>query len=266
MPKVISKPPTNSEYARYTRAASPVRQRIIALSAGEPGSRKTSFWLEAPGPIVVFSMDRGLDGVIQRYQDQKDIYVKEYPWFPVGDDVVQRANDVRAEFIEDYEHAIQQTNTRTIVLDKGDDFWSLYRMAEGLTGGDAQKDYAVVNAKMRHLLNLAKESDINLGIIAGLKDKWGPVVNKRTGQVGSGPTGERVPAGFKEMEGLVHMVLIHSGLSPATWQMSVGKVRGPGSMDLAEQTFPYDLGNGETMTFSAFGQMVFPDSTEESWR
>ena len=259
----MAKVKPTDEFSRYDKATQPVKQRIIALSAGEPGSRKTSFWLEAPGPIIVFSMDRGLDGVIQRYQETKDIYVKEYPWFPIGEDVVERASEVRAEFIEDYEHAM--TIARTVVLDKGDDFWNLYRMAEGLTGGDAQKDYAVVNAKMRHLLNLAKASDINLGVIAGLKDKWGPVVNRRTGQVGQGPTGERVPAGFKEMEGLVHMVLIHTGLSPATWQVQVGKVRGPGSMDLAEQTFPFDLGNGETLTFAKFGMMVFPDSDESSW-
>lgn len=252
-----------SEFSRYTRANAPAKQRIIAISAGEPGARKSSFWLEAPGPIIVHSMDRGLEGVVERYQDEKEIYYFEYPWVPSGDDAVERAKDVQAEFIENYEHSVQ--HARTVILDRETDIWALYRFAEGLTGGDNQKDYAEANAKMRHLINLAKASDINLGVIEGMKDKWGAVVNKRTGQVSQGPTGERVPAGFKEMEGLVHMQLIHRGLSPATWSVTVGKVRGPGAMELAEQTFPYELGGGEVLSFATFAQLVFPQSELEDW-
>jgi hypothetical protein len=201
---------------------------------------------------------------VERYQGEKEIWYHEYPWSPSGDDTdVEKAKDVRDEFTENYAYSVQKA--RTVVLDKETDLWQLFRIADGLTGGDNQKDYAGVNARMRHLVNLAKASDVNLGIIEGMKDKWGPVLNKRSGVVGQGPTGERVPAGFKEMEGLVHMVLIHTGLSPATWQVQVGKVRGPGSMDLAEQTFPFDLGNEETLTFGAFAQLVFPDSSEKDW-
>lgn len=256
----------SNRFSRFKKAEDPLIPRIIAASAGEPGSRKTSFWLEAPAPIVLHSMDRGLEGVVQRYQEIKDIYFKEYDWSVQGDDPVQAAKDTWEEFFENYKESIElckSTSDRrsgTVVLDKEPDFWLLNRFASGLTGGDNQKDYAEANSKMRELVNLAKQSDVNLGFIQGLKDKWGKVVSK-AGHSSQGPTGERVPAGFKEIEGLVHMVLLHKGLSLDTWSITVGKVRGPGAMELAEQEFTYNM----VPSFTDFAQLVFPDTLESDW-
>ncbi len=256
---------TTDPLAGFHRATSAEynKHRLIGISCGEPGSRKTSFWLEAPGPIVIFSLDQGLEGVINRVLDEqphKDIRVCEYTWIPRKDDedgaLQQRAIEIRDEFTEKYEIAIQ--NARTVILDKESDWWSLYQYAEWGAERGEQRGYDGINSRMRGIINAAKATDINLGLIDSMKDQWGKVVNKRTGAVGSGPTGQRVRAGFKEAAGLVHLELTHSGVGPESWAMTVGKVRGPATGTIAGETYG-------PLSFGEFAQMVFPDSEESEW-
>src|SRR6266404_5659998 len=115
----MAKPP--NEFARYTKTDRSIKQRIIGLSVGEPGSRKTSFWLEAPAPIIVFSFDKGMEGVVSRFPEEKEIYVKEYEWLPTSDTGQEEAIEKRDAFTEDFEHAIQVA--RTVVIDKETDLW-----------------------------------------------------------------------------------------------------------------------------------------------
>src|SRR5712664_1628954 len=67
-----------NEFARYTKADATYKHRIIAASYGEVGTGKTSFWLGAPGPIVVQTLDQGLEGVVERFTANKEIYVANY--------------------------------------------------------------------------------------------------------------------------------------------------------------------------------------------
>ena len=55
---------TTGGLGRFTKASTTLKPRIIAASYGEVGTLKTSFWLGAPGPILVQSLDWGLEGVI----------------------------------------------------------------------------------------------------------------------------------------------------------------------------------------------------------
>ena len=64
-------------FNQFKRANEPSKPRIIGLSKGEVGTGKTSLWLQGPGPLVVFSLDEGLEYVVERYQDEKEIYVAE---------------------------------------------------------------------------------------------------------------------------------------------------------------------------------------------
>lgn len=244
-----------STFARYTKADQPARQRIIGRSFGEPGSRKTSFWLEAPGPIVVFSFDKGLEGVVERYQEEKDIYVAEYDWSPTADLSQEDAIGLRDKFIEDYEHAIQVS--RTVVIDKENDLWELFRYAEFGGPNDAPRNYPQLNQRYRKYINMPKSLDINFGVIQGMKDEWVTKAKSDGGTKGVN-TGNRIATGFADMEGLVHVNIHHIGRSAATWAMEIGKSRGPGGQDVAEQTLP-------SLTFPEFAQLVFPGSDDETW-
>lgn len=244
------------------------RHRLIGMSAGEPGSRKTTFWLEGPSPIAVFSLDQGLEGVVNRVLTEfpeKEIHVWEKEWFPTKDqDLREEAIALRDEFMEQYEIAI--ANARTVLLDKENDFWALFRYAEfGPEANGEQRDYDALNMRYRRLVNMGKASDCNIGFICGMKDKWGAVM-KGNGQKGKGPTGNREPAGFKELSGLVHMVLTHTGVGPADWEFTVGKARGPATLDIAGQPFGKGIENPDMpMTFAEFASLVFPESDPAEW-
>lgn len=249
---------------RYVKAQGLAKHRIIGASFGEPGSGKTSFWLGAPGPIVIMSFDKGLEGVVERFQHDKDIYVAEYDWAPTETLEQDAAITLRDKFIEDYEYAV--ANARTVIWDKEDDIWELFRYAEFGEPKDSPLNYPALNQRYRQLINLPKGSDINFGLIQGMKDEWVPKVNKKTGAQGAVGSGNRVRKGFKEIEGLVHINLEHrrrkvvddTGATRSVFELAIGKARGPGGQDVQDQTF-------ENLTFGDFGQLVFPDSEEGDW-
>ena len=252
---------TASPFARYTRATTEAytKHRLIGLSYGEPGSRKTSFWLEAPGPIVVMSFDKGLEGVVDRVlrdNPSKQIYVKEYEWLPTTETSQEDAITLRDEFTEDFEHAIQ--NARTVLIDKETDLWELFRYAEFGAPNDAPRNYPALNQRYRRLVNMPKALDVNVGFVEGMKDEWGSKVNKKTGAQGAAATGNRIRAGFGELDGLVHLILHHHGVGQNDWAFTVGKVRGPNGVQVAGETLT-------NLTFPEFAMTVFPDSSPEDW-
>lgn len=249
---------------RYTKADSAPRQRIIGLSVGEVGTGKTHFWLGAPGPIVVQSLDKGLEGVVEKFQADKDIYVAEYDWSPTDNLDQDEAVLLRDKFIADYEHALQ--HARTVIWDKESDVWQLFRYAEFGAPNDNPRNYDVLNQRYRKYVNAAKATDINFGCIEGMKDEWVSKFNPKTGKEGARSSGNRLRQGFSELDGLVHITLFHTrerqtdddGIVTPVYSFEVGKARGPGGFDVQEKKF-------EATTFAQFAQMVFPESDDTDW-
>lgn len=257
----------DAKWARYIRADASVKNRFIGLSCGEPGSRKTTFWLEAPGPTVIQSLDQGLEGVVAQVLDKdpsKEIYVSEYSWAPNPDDEIgmlqDQAIEIRDKFTADFEYAIQ--NARTVVWDKEGDVWEMFRYAEFGAANDAPRNYPMLNQRYRRLISMAKASNCNFGLIEGMKDEWVSKTNNKTGAQGAVASGNRIRAGFGELEGLVHMVLTHTGTCADDWALTVGKARGPGGHDVAGQTFAY----ADVPSFVELAQLVFPETSEDDWR
>lgn len=244
-------------FAGFQKANQDYKHRLIGRSYGEGGSRKTSFWLEGPGPIAVFSLDQGLEGVVERYQKDKDIYVKEYDWSPTEELSQDDAVELRNTFLADYEMALE--HARTVIIDKETDLWELFRYAEFGAPNDAPRNYPQLNQRYRRMVNMPKALDINVGFIQGMKDEW-VTVKKRDGSGEKGAnSGRRIPQGFGELEGLVHVNLFHTGHSPDNWAIEVGKVRGPGVPDVADQRF-------EGVTFTELAMLIFPGTSEEDWQ
>jgi hypothetical protein len=205
-----------SGWARFKKADVAPKPRIIGRSAGEVGTGKTHFWLGAPGPIIVFSFDKGLEGVVEQFQDSKDIYIAEYDWYPppVNDDTSdedrdafkQQAIEIREQFTEHFEWAIQ--NARTVLIDKETDLWELQRYAEFGGPSDAPRNYPALNQRVRRLINMPKAMDVNFGIIQGMKDEWATKA-KGDGSTKGYFTGRRTVQGFGEVDALVHLTLFH---------------------------------------------------------
>jgi hypothetical protein len=246
------------DFARFTRCDQPAKPRIIAGSCGEVGTRKTSFWLGAPGPIVVFSFDRGLEGVVEPYQVEKEIYVKEYDWAtaPGCEPDQQMAIDIVAQFDEDFRHAL--TVARTVILDKETDLWSIAKYARfGPPEKGRPDDWEGLKAQIRVWLNAPKPLDINFGVIQAMKNEWVTKNNPKTGKDGITQTGVRIPAGMEEVEAIMHINIEHLH-QDGEFLMKIGKARGPGGRDIQYQTIP-------AVSFGEFAQLVFPDSDEGDW-
>lgn len=252
---------TTDVFSRYTKATTDVKARIIANSVGEVGTGKTSFWLGAPGPIVIQTLDLGLEGVVESHADTKDIYVATYDiGQTIGESFTHaKAEEAAAKFIEDFEHAIG--HARTIVWDRETDVWSLFQYAtfgtDDAYGAAPPKDWDKLKGKLRRMVAMAKASDINFGLIQGMKNEWVPVVNKKTGAKAAGQSGKRIASGMDDIDALVHTNLFHER-EGTDFHITVGKSRGPGGFACQDQTF-------DNLSFADLAMLIYPDTTEENW-
>lgn len=246
---------------RFKLATSLATPRIIAASVGGPGAGKTEFWLGAPAPVVMMSLDHGLEGVVDKFQeryaeahdgDLKQIRVVEYDWAPDASDEKQdgfqdEAKKLRDRFIDDF--TVACAHARTVVWDKETDVWNLFRYAQfGSPKADVARDFDKVNQTMRKWLNHPKSLSINFGLIQDVKEEWASQ-SKKTGGVKR--------AGFREVEGLVHIDLWHERREGKFFTL-VGKARGKGAADVQDKEF-------ENLSFAQLGMLVHPDTDVDDW-
>lgn len=249
--------------------------RTIARSAGEVGSGKTYFWLTAPKPVFVHSIDQGLEGVVEQlmnrgYINEGDVQVAEYDWCP-GDiefkklrnmkesetmDLQDLAIARRDQLIANHFYALE-SGARTIVYDKESDVWQLFRYAEFGAPNDNPKNYDELNQRYIALINAVKSYDCSLGLIQSVKDEWGAFgeVNKSTGRRGLAKSGRRVAWGFDRLDELVFMDIEHIRRD-GEFFLKIGKCRQ--NSNLQDQEVP-------ATTFAEFGTLLIDGSTEDDW-
>lgn len=246
---------TENSLDRFRRSSSQTVTtvpRLIIASVGGPGSGKTQFALTAPGPIVLQSLDWGHEGVIDKFHDKKEIRVVDYDWSPSKEDeqtdgFKDKAIEMRDRFIADYLVACQFA--RSVIWDKETDVWNLFRYAEfGTPKADVPRDFDRVNQLMRKYVNWPKKLAINMCFIEDVRDEW-VSQNKKSGGVKR--------AGFRELEGLVHVDLFHYR-EGGKFYTTVNKARGAGSDTVQDKTF-------ENLSFQMLGMMIFPDSDDSDW-
>jgi hypothetical protein len=262
-------------FERFTLLNDTDKFRVIANSAGEPGSGKTSFWLGAPGPIVILSFDGGLEGIVEPYLREnpgKEIYVATYDTglAPVEneDDAPPEysqdmAIELREKVIKDFNAAIRD-GARTVVIDQESNFWRECSYAEfGAPKTGNPKDWDALKDVERRMVATARASSINLGMIQSMKNEWVSQVNKKTGTKGITQSGNRVPSGHDEIDYLMFHNLMHTrkvrtnleGAQEVYFEIYVGKSH---AKELQEQTF-------ENLSFVEMAQLMFPTSTESDW-
>jgi hypothetical protein len=240
------------------------KQRIIAASYGEVGTLKTSFWLSAPGPILIQSLDRGTEGVADVYMKEhpkKSIYLAEYDanthLIVQEPDAQAAAEAVFAKIETDMRKAIEQ-GIRTIIWDKETQIYEIAKYAVFGAPSDAPSNYYSLFQRYRALINEAKDSDINFGVIQGMKTPWISEM-KATGKMGAKPSKtDRVRRGMPEIEELMHLNIRHFIDEDGDFMLEIGKVRGPGARDIQNTTIAY-------REFPDFATLVFPDTDESEW-
>lgn len=250
--------------AGFQRADQPTKKRLIISVSGVEKSGKTHFALSAPPPIGVINLDIGLDGVVQKWQGEREIYVmdvrvnvQELKGVDIKD-AASEADKAYKKLVKAYKEVLG--DMRSIVWDNATEVWELLRMARfGKLDHVKPHHYAPVNAEYRELLRMAYDQDkTNLILLHKVKDEY---ANDQR-------TGKRVRAGFSDTGFLVQC-------NATAWRDYGSKTDGPPpvpdcfhlSVDDCRQNAELsgmDI-SGADLNFPALAALIFPDTVEEDW-
>lgn len=177
-----------------------MRPNIIVSVTGDPKTGKSHFSLTFPEPIVVYSLDMGLDRVLPHFKG-KNITVKKYP-LPLIDSVRPKAYalPIWNELYSEYKKDVENGEYATIVIDTATALAELARHARTEELGQQSLlpvQYGEVNARLSAVLTAPRISGTNLVVTHHLKDVY----------VDDKATGEQALDGYKRTEGLVDIVL-----------------------------------------------------------
>lgn len=234
----------------FSKASDKIIPRLIASVSGLEKNGKTSFALSTPGPIIYFNLDFGTEGVISRYADKKDIYVKEYRFNRVM--TPDKYINLWSSFTTDYYNALK-SKARTIIVDTATELWELLRLARfGKLTQVLPFHYGPVSAEYITLIREGYSYDKNVILLHKLKKQY--VNDKFSGnyeRAGFGNTGFLVQSNLE---------VYRDGLD-GQFFLKVMDCR-QNSM-LGGLEFPL---TDEFSGFAFLAQMVFPDSTEGDWQ
>lgn len=233
----------------FTRASSAVKHRLIVSVEALEGVGKTTFALTAPGPIAFINFDYGLEGVIEKFQTVKPIYVAAVRLDFMGgkDQVIAAAEKELVKFETNYQTALRQA--RSIVIDTGSEMWELLRLAEfGKLDKVLPHQYASVNQQMTRLIKLAYDGDANLILTHRLKAEW--INDKRTGEFE-----------FAGMKDVPYLVQAHARMwiDGDGYHLRVNKCRQNATVRGLELV-------NEMINFPFLASIIFPDSSLEDWQ
>jgi hypothetical protein len=177
--------------------------RMIIAVDGLDKSGKSNFAFTAPGPIAYLPFDVGAEGVIEKFQTKKQIFVPKESYetrFENGKAKAEATSEF-ARFRTDYSNAIKAA--RSAIVDTATETWELLRLARfGKLSQIKPHHYTEVNQEFRDLVREAFDSTSNLILLHKVKAVWkdGPTAESRASK-----TGEMERAGFSETGYLVQI-------------------------------------------------------------
>ncbi len=246
--------------SRFHLSTEPPRHRLIVSVCGREKEGKTHFALTAPGALGYFGIDIGDEGVVQKFQDDKQVYVSHYRLkLPSRGANTQEVatqseamwDDIREDLYYSMEHH------RSTILDTADETWAVLRLARfGKLDQVKPHHYGPVNAEFRDIFREAYDHSSNLILLHKVKKEY--VDDKATGRY------ER--AGFSETGFLVQVEITCYRVKPDDRDdESDNGFRA--RIDSCRQN-PDIVGEvlqGPMLSFPMLAQMVFPDSQQGDW-
>jgi hypothetical protein len=230
-------------------------KRLIIGVDGRERTGKTTFGLSAPGPIAFFPLDPGREGVLEKYLDEKKVYL---PKNGKGEIETYNYRDAtnQAEWAAIWERlkaswlvAIESKEVRTLVVDTATEMWELVRLARfGKLLQVMPHHYGPVNAEFRNIIKKVYDTDKNLILIHKLKDEY---VNDKT-------TGRMKRSGFGDTGYLVQINLTLGWNQEDGFTMVIKDCRQ--NMEIAGMELI-----GEMSNFQMLASMVYPETDESEW-
>lgn len=239
----------------FTRVLEDLTYRLVYRSIGAEKTGKNHFGLTGPGPILIQCFDiLGVQNTVEKFVRQgKDVFIKKYK-FVRGQDASQaQAQDIRAEFSEDFQTALDQ-GFRSVQWDESE-LWQTCTFAEFGKTSDRANKYEPLYAFYRELIHRVDDYAVNLQLIQKVKEQWDNVKGSDGIERGK-PSGRMVPYGMKEVGYIVDTNLSHS------WNKEEGFV-----IDIVNCRANMAM-SGERLTntnFPELATMVFGEESEGSW-
>lgn len=238
----------------------PAKKRLICAVDGLEKRGKNHFSFTAPSPIGILSLDLGLEGVIEKFQSKKEIWVAEHRVNTTMlraehdiQEVANIANQAWNNIMRDYDELLT-SGARTGIIDTGTELWEILRLARfGKLDQVKPHHYGPVNAEYREVIRKAFDTDMNLILLHKMKDEY--VNDKRNGEVKR--------AGFSDTGFLVQVIVQcwrdDQEKAPDCFHATVTDCRHDPGMN------GFDM-QGELASFSTMAQLIFPDTGEDDWR
>lgn len=245
---------------RFQHAVEPAKRRLVLSVYGKEKEGKTHFAFTAPGPLGYIGIDNGHDGVVQKFQDNKNIEISKYRLKipPKGADMAQvtaASNEMWDDIHEDLYYSLEEH--RSTVVDTADEIWAVLRLARfGKLDQVKPHHYGPVNSEFRDLFREAYDHNSNLILLHKVKKEY----------INDNSTGRYERAGFSETGFLVQVEINCYRLDPKErdddgdngFRADVISCRQ--NPDLVGETL-----SGPLLSFPMLAQMVFPDSDESDW-
>lgn len=192
----------------FIRATGEVKQRLIANIQGPEKTGKNHMAFGAPAPIYIHSFDLGLEGVVEKFQNVKEIQVAEYaleiqPGEATEKEVGEAANRVWEKFLSNFRDSIASTQAEgTVIVDTGTEAWELLRLASfGRLVQVMPHMYGKPNAEYRGMVRSSYDGT-NVIWLHKMVDEWENFAGSDGKEKGR-KTGRKVRKGFSDMAFLV---------------------------------------------------------------
>lgn len=246
----------------FQQAVVSAEPRLLLATDGFDKTGKTEFALSAPGPIVVFNLDMGLEGVVEKWLDKKVVVVEQFeiPTF----DKQQEYAKLWSRFYDKFRKAVANQDVRTIFCDTGDDVWALERLAEfgtlnpRMTQNERTGKYGVLNELYKSLIRMVYfESGKNLILTHKLKKRYVKYKNVK-GEENEAWDGTWERGGFKEQNYLIQANLRHRFTQGEGFAIDIINCRQ--NMDLAGYTL-----TGSECNFTGLAATIFPNVDPGYW-
>uniref|UniRef100_A0A6M3L0Q1 Putative ATPase domain containing protein n=1 Tax=viral metagenome TaxID=1070528 RepID=A0A6M3L0Q1_9ZZZZ len=231
--------------------------RLIMRVGGVDKSGKTHFGLTAPAPISVINADRGLEGVVEKFAGQKEIYTT--PNFRDMPSETEKEQEARWKALYDcYWSALEDKGVRSIIFDTDTEAWEIARLAElGRLEKVPPLKYTQLNRMFREMIDAAFTHDKNLILLCKYKKQY---IDKGDDKMGAW-NGQYEPAGFNDLPYIVQANLrTRMEIGDDGAQPSVEVVNCRQNMQMNGEVF-----EGEMASFPFVASMIIEGTTPEDW-
>ncbi len=188
-------------FNRVSSDAMPPRRLVIRIGGFEKEG-KTHLGLTAPAPIGIVNIDRGLEGVVEKFAREKEIYMSED--FRAMPSKTQDDNGHRWDAImETYTEYRESSLIRSMLFDTDTEAWEIARLAYlGKLVGVRELHYPEVNSIFREVIDMALAHDKNVIFTCRLRKQY--VRSKSAeGKETSAWNGKWEESGFNEFGSIV---------------------------------------------------------------